>query len=152
MGNCQATDAAAIVIQRRGGKAEKIFWPISAGEVMKNNPGFYVALISVSSGKDQSQGSRYTRVRVLRPKDNLLLGQVYRLVTTKGKYVFHTITIFSCSSGGDEKDFKKRFLNEKVIFEDVEVYFFNILWCKQLKFFKINFLVFLSSIDFIFEG
>ncbi|KAL9243168.1 hypothetical protein vseg_017090 [Gypsophila vaccaria] len=45
MGNCQAIDAASLVIQHQSGKVEKMYWPISASEVMRMNPGHYVALL-----------------------------------------------------------------------------------------------------------
>lgn len=100
MGNCQATDAAAVVIQHPGGRVERLYWPIPASEVMRNNPGHYVALISLCRLPDEAQqqqqpgqpqgagggseGVRFTRVRLLRPKDTLVIGQVYRLVTSQG--------------------------------------------------------------------
>nr|XP_043629524.1 uncharacterized protein LOC122600806 isoform X3 [Erigeron canadensis] len=45
MGNCQAVDAAALVIQHPSGKIERMYWSISASEVMKMNPGHYVSII-----------------------------------------------------------------------------------------------------------
>ncbi|MQM04152.1 hypothetical protein Taro_036945 [Colocasia esculenta] len=106
MGNCQATDAAAVVIQHPGGRVERLYWPTPASEVMRSNPGHYVALITLcrlpeesaqqpghthaaagSAGASGStgggEGVRFTRVRLLRPKDTLVLGQVYRLVTSQ---------------------------------------------------------------------
>ncbi|XP_078442994.1 uncharacterized protein LOC144712617 [Wolffia australiana] len=77
MGNCQATDAAAAVVQFPGGKTEKLYWPTPASDVMRSHPGFHVALITHAS-----EASRFTRVRLLRPRDTLLLGHVYRLVTS----------------------------------------------------------------------
>ncbi|CAA6670619.1 unnamed protein product [Spirodela intermedia] len=47
MGNCQATDAAAVVIQHPGGRVERLYWPTPASEVMRSNPGHYVALITL---------------------------------------------------------------------------------------------------------
>nr|APR64085.1 hypothetical protein [Populus tomentosa] len=61
MGNCQAIDAATLVIQHPNGKIENLYWPVSASEVMKTNPGHYL----------------------LRPTDTLVLGHVYRLITTQ---------------------------------------------------------------------
>lgn len=107
MGNCQATDAAAVVIQHPGGRVERLYWPTPASEVMRSNPGHYVALITLcrlsqdppqyehgaastaaaaggaSAGASTGEGVRFTRVRLLRPKDTLVLGQVYRLVTSQ---------------------------------------------------------------------
>ncbi|KAK6920753.1 PADRE domain [Dillenia turbinata] len=93
MGNCQAIDAATLVIQHPSGKIDNFYWPISASEVMKMNPGHYVALfisttpLTPSSGIDDHKSSsnvRFsTRVKLLRPTDTLVLGQVYRLITTQ---------------------------------------------------------------------
>ncbi|XP_074586746.1 uncharacterized protein LOC141842441 [Curcuma longa] len=85
MGNCQAAaDAAAVVIQHPGGKAERLHYPTSAAEVMRSNPGHRVALVTLCAPAEERQdGGRVTRVRLLRPKDVLLLGQVYRLVTSQ---------------------------------------------------------------------
>ncbi|CAA2934775.1 Hypothetical predicted protein [Olea europaea subsp. europaea] len=87
MGNCQTVDAAVLVIQHPGGKLERMYWPITASEVMKMNPGHYVSLIiplSIS-GKENSDDktARFTRVKLLRPTDTLVLGRAYRLVTTQ---------------------------------------------------------------------
>ncbi|KAJ8500785.1 hypothetical protein OPV22_011337 [Ensete ventricosum] len=84
MGNCQVTDAAAVVIQHPGGRAERLYWPTSASEVMKNNPGHYVALITLYVPEEKQDGTlRLTRVRLLKATDTLLLGQVYRLITSQ---------------------------------------------------------------------
>ncbi|KAK6160152.1 hypothetical protein DH2020_003533 [Rehmannia glutinosa] len=91
MGNCQAVDAAALVIQHPCGKLERVYWPITASEVMKTNPGHYVSLIiplpPVSGGGENSDDNkttvRFTRVKLLRPTDTLVLGRAYRLVTTQ---------------------------------------------------------------------
>ncbi|XP_043707720.1 pyrroline-5-carboxylate reductase 1-like [Telopea speciosissima] len=45
MGNCQAVDTATLVIQHPSGKVERFYWPLSASEVMRTNPGHYVALV-----------------------------------------------------------------------------------------------------------
>ncbi|KAL4354404.1 hypothetical protein GQ457_06G036130 [Hibiscus cannabinus] len=105
MGNCQATDAATLLLQHPCGKAERFYWTVSAREVMKMNPGHYVALListtlyhSSSSNNDkasqtqseQAAGSnknanpvRLTRIKLLRSTDTLLLGHVYRLIPTQ---------------------------------------------------------------------
>ncbi|XP_021611683.1 uncharacterized protein LOC110614454 isoform X2 [Manihot esculenta] len=93
MGNCQAIDAAALVIQHPCGKIERLYWPISASEVMRMNPGHYVSLIiplpvSGDQNKDNSHEKKtstvqFTRVKLLRPTDTLALGHAYRLVTTQ---------------------------------------------------------------------
>ncbi|KAG6654502.1 uncharacterized protein LOC122310797 [Carya illinoinensis] len=87
MGNCQAIDAAALVIQHPSGKIERMYWPISASEVMKTNPGHYVSLIiplPVPEEENKEKKTvKFTRVKLLRPTDTLALGHAYRLVTTQ---------------------------------------------------------------------
>ncbi|XP_062199429.1 uncharacterized protein LOC133901910 [Phragmites australis] len=96
MGNCQAAEAAAVIIQHPGGKVERLYWSTTAAEVMRTNPGHYVALVILRiSASDKTAGdgaaaagaaaggAKITRVKLLKPKDTLLLGQVYRLITTQ---------------------------------------------------------------------
>ncbi|KAJ4846519.1 hypothetical protein Tsubulata_030938 [Turnera subulata] len=90
MGNCQAVDAAALVIQHPSGKIERLYWPVTASEVMRTNPGHYVSLIiplpNSSSGEEHQEQKttvQFTRVKLLRPSDTLALGHAYRLVTTQ---------------------------------------------------------------------
>lgn len=99
MGNCQAVDAAALVIQHPNGKVERMYWSITANEVMKMNPGYHVSLIiplslsdkepatttaaTTATTGDQKKTVRYTRVKLLRPTDTLVLGRAYRLVTAQ---------------------------------------------------------------------
>ncbi|KAH6770748.1 D-ribose-binding periplasmic protein [Perilla frutescens var. hirtella] len=89
MGNCQAVDAAALVIQHPCGKLERMYWPLTASEVMKTNPGHYVSLIipltppPPAAADDDTRTVRFTRVKLLRPTDTLVLGRAYRLVTTQ---------------------------------------------------------------------
>ncbi|KAL2510380.1 hypothetical protein Fot_34027 [Forsythia ovata] len=87
MGNCQTVDAAALVIQHPNGKQERMYWPVTASEVMKMNPGHYVSLIIPLpiTGEENSDDKtvRFTSVKLLRPNDTLVLGRAYRLVTTQ---------------------------------------------------------------------
>ncbi|XP_052173987.1 uncharacterized protein LOC127789207 [Diospyros lotus] len=89
MGNCQAVDAAALVIQHPDGRIERMYWSVSASEVMKTNPGHYVSLIiplPISPEEDNAADHktvRFTRVKLLRPTDTLVLGRAYRLVTAQ---------------------------------------------------------------------
>ncbi|KAI3714212.1 hypothetical protein L1987_72808 [Smallanthus sonchifolius] len=87
MGNCQAVDAAALVIQHPSGKIERMYWSVTASQVMKMNPGHYVSLIIPLPGAENQDDSgnktvRFTRVKLLRPSDTLVLGRAYRLVTS----------------------------------------------------------------------
>lgn len=101
MGNCQAIDAATLVIQHTNGKVDKFYAPLSATHVMKTNPGHYVALListtlcptkdiqncpnkSDIKNKNANNPVRITRIKLLKPTDTLVLGQVYRLITTQG--------------------------------------------------------------------
>ncbi|OMO78443.1 hypothetical protein COLO4_24760 [Corchorus olitorius] len=97
MGNCQAIDAATLVVQHPSGKVDKFYWAMSASEIMRMNPGHYVALLISttlyhnSNNKDNCPNSnnnnnnnvRLTRIKLLRPTDTLVLGQVYRLITSQ---------------------------------------------------------------------
>ncbi|XP_057442997.1 uncharacterized protein LOC130734548 [Lotus japonicus] len=101
MGNCQAIDAATIVIQHPNGKVERFYSPMSARLVMKMNPAHYVALListsTLSPNKDigncpnknsdtntnNTYPVRLTRIKLLKPNDSLLLGHVYRLITAQ---------------------------------------------------------------------
>lgn len=97
MGNCQAAEAATVVVQHPGGRVERLHWATSAAEVMRANPGHYVALVTLrvaeekqthpqqqegsNQGEQQRRGTvRMTRVKLLKPKDTLLLGHAYRLI------------------------------------------------------------------------
>ncbi|KAK7350591.1 hypothetical protein VNO77_09386 [Canavalia gladiata] len=98
MGNCQAIDAATLVIQHPNGKVDKFYAPVSASHVMKTNPGHYVALListtlcptkdiencsNKSDNNNNNNPVRLTRIKLLKPTDTLVLGQVYRLITTQ---------------------------------------------------------------------
>ncbi|CAM8979989.1 unnamed protein product [Rhodiola kirilowii] len=90
MGNCQAIDAAALVIQHPSGRIERLYWQVNASEVMKMNPGHYVALIiplpvTVSDEDEKSDQKmvRFTRVKLLKTSDTLNLGHAYRLITSQ---------------------------------------------------------------------
>lgn len=71
-----------------------MYWSISANEVMKMNPGHYVSLIiplpnnnSGEDNPDEKKTVRFTRVKLLRPTDTLVLGRAYRLVTSEGWFL-----------------------------------------------------------------
>ncbi|KAK8486109.1 hypothetical protein V6N13_121355 [Hibiscus sabdariffa] len=85
MGNCQAVDAAALVIQHPSGRLERLYWSIQASEVMRTNPGHYVSLIIPLPVSQEEQGNRvrFTRVKLLRPTETLTLGHAYRLITSQ---------------------------------------------------------------------
>ncbi|KAG0471888.1 hypothetical protein HPP92_016434 [Vanilla planifolia] len=92
MGNCQANDAAVAVIQLADGRVERLYWPTTAEEVMRSHPGCYVAKVTLCISGERPSGApatattsgvRFTRVRLLRHKDILVYGQVYRLITSQ---------------------------------------------------------------------
>lgn len=105
MGNCQAIDAAALVIQHPGGKIERLYWNTSASEVMRLNPGHYVSLIiplPVSQEQEEEENNeqktvRFTRVKLLRPNETLTLGHAYRLVTTQGINFLYKVLLLMIS-------------------------------------------------------
>ncbi|KAL8241609.1 hypothetical protein R6Q59_011911 [Mikania micrantha] len=85
MGNCQAVDAGALVlvIQHPDGKIERMYRSLTATQVMNINPGHYVSIIIPLPSTDaHQQPLRFTRVKILRPTDTLVLGRSYRLLTT----------------------------------------------------------------------
>ncbi|KAM0835133.1 hypothetical protein ACQ4PT_063127 [Festuca glaucescens] len=91
MGNCHAAEAAAAVVQHPGGRVERLYWSTSAAEVMRANPGHYVALVTLRVAEERHENAdgtgarrtvRLTRVKLLKPKETLLLGHVYRLITS----------------------------------------------------------------------
>ncbi|PWA94221.1 hypothetical protein CTI12_AA060340 [Artemisia annua] len=69
MGNCQAIDNASLVLQTQNDRAERYYAPVSAAEIMKLHPGHHPL--------------RVTRIKLLRPTDNLVLGHAYRLITNQ---------------------------------------------------------------------
>ncbi|KAG6594969.1 hypothetical protein SDJN03_11522, partial [Cucurbita argyrosperma subsp. sororia] len=83
MGNCQAAEAATVVIQHPGinPKIERIYWSVSAHQIMNSNPGHYVALVVTSSTLKTQNGTPIKQLKLLRPDDTLLIGHVYRLIT-----------------------------------------------------------------------
>ncbi|XP_058115464.1 uncharacterized protein LOC131258273 [Magnolia sinica] len=83
MGNCQATDSAMVVMHHPGGRAERMYWPISVSKVMRSNPGHYVALVTFCQLEAGRNENNSVHVKILRPTDTLLIGQVYRLVTSQ---------------------------------------------------------------------
>ncbi|CAA7047355.1 unnamed protein product [Microthlaspi erraticum] len=94
MGNCQAVDAAALVLQHPDGKIDRYYGPVSVAEIMRMYPGHYVSLIiplpetnipatTETDDKSQRRVVRFTRVKLLRPTENLVLGHAYRLITSQ---------------------------------------------------------------------
>ncbi|GAV67990.1 DUF4228 domain-containing protein, partial [Cephalotus follicularis] len=81
MGNCQAAEAATVVIQHPGNKIERIYWSVTANEIMSSNPGHYVALVVASTTIKSENGLPVKQLKLLRPDDTLLIGQVYRLIS-----------------------------------------------------------------------
>ncbi|KAI3890873.1 hypothetical protein MKW92_014346 [Papaver armeniacum] len=62
MGNCQAIDAASLVIQHTNGREERLYWPVMAKEIMRLNPGYYVALIITYHVSEEQQKDHQTQV------------------------------------------------------------------------------------------
>lgn len=98
MGNCQAIDAAALVIQYPSGTIERLSCPISASDVMNLNPGHYVSQIiplpdPTSDERRIAKPVRFTRAKLLRPNETLALAHTYRLIPTQGTYI-HYVFIY----------------------------------------------------------
>jgi hypothetical protein len=93
MGNCQAAEAATVVIQHPGNKIERIYSSVSAHEIMNSNPGHYVALVVTSPTTRTENGLPLKQLKLLRPDDTLLIGHVYRLVSFEGNYLHYTYII-----------------------------------------------------------
>ncbi|CAI9272464.1 unnamed protein product [Lactuca saligna] len=77
MGNCQAAEAATVVIMHPGNKIERIYKSVSARHVMSLNPGHYVAVVVTSQSEN---GLPVKQLKLLRPDDPLVIGRVYRLI------------------------------------------------------------------------
>ncbi|CAF2040577.1 hypothetical protein BRARA_I01574 [Brassica rapa] len=97
MGNCQAVDAAALVVQHPDGKLDRYYGPVPVAEIMRMYPGHYVSLIiplpetnvpatttkTVEDDKSERRVVKFTRVKLLRPTESLVLGHAYRLITSQ---------------------------------------------------------------------
>ncbi|RWR77950.1 hypothetical protein CKAN_00645500 [Cinnamomum micranthum f. kanehirae] len=81
MGNCQAAEAATVVIQHPKGKVERIYWSVSANEVMTSNPGHYVAVVITSVSAKSANATPVKQLKLVRPDDTLHIGHVYRLIS-----------------------------------------------------------------------
>lgn len=98
MGNCQAVDAAALVVQHPDGKLDRYYGPVPVAEIMRVYPGHYVSLIiplpetnvsatttkTLEEDKSEKRVVKFTRVKLLRPTESLVLGHAYRLITSQG--------------------------------------------------------------------
>ncbi|XP_031478962.1 uncharacterized protein LOC116249818 [Nymphaea colorata] len=83
MGNCQAAEAATVIIQHPDGRLQRVYWSVSASEIMKENPGHYVAALSVCFDDSPVPGTGVTRLKLLRPQDTLHMGRIYRLISSQ---------------------------------------------------------------------
>ncbi|KAL6012962.1 hypothetical protein ACLOJK_003452 [Asimina triloba] len=85
MGNCQAAEASTVLIERPGGTVQRMYWSVSAHEVMAANPGHYVAAF-VAPPTVTETGAHVRHLKLLRPDDTLRIGHVYRLVSFEEYY------------------------------------------------------------------
>ncbi|KAJ8439720.1 hypothetical protein Cgig2_009544 [Carnegiea gigantea] len=93
MGNCQAAEAATVVIQHPTengngngngqGRVDRIYYSVSANEVMSSNPGYYVAVVLDSPAQPNGPPTRH-QLKLLKPDDTLHIGRVYRLISFEG--------------------------------------------------------------------
>ncbi|EFJ23709.1 hypothetical protein SELMODRAFT_451525 [Selaginella moellendorffii] len=79
MGNCQASDAVATLIEYPNGRMERLYWTISARQVMLQNPGYYVAVYVWP--KPSSSPKRKPKMKILPPSAILATGNCYRLIS-----------------------------------------------------------------------
>lgn len=95
MGNCQAAESATVMIHHPGNnKVERIYWSVSAHEVMNSNPGHYVALVVSSPTLKSENGTPSKHLKLLRPDDTLLIGHVYRLISFEGTNANNVLFLF----------------------------------------------------------
>ncbi|KAG5222345.1 DUF4228 domain protein [Salix suchowensis] len=73
MGNCQA---ATVVIQHPGNKIERIYWSVSAHEIMSSNPGHYVGLVVTSPTMRTANGLPFKQLKLLRADDTLRVKRI----------------------------------------------------------------------------
>ncbi|XP_020574702.1 uncharacterized protein LOC110020800 isoform X3 [Phalaenopsis equestris] len=84
MGNCQTAEVVTVMIHHPGGGIERVYWPLTASQIMASNPGHYVAIIITSQTPTatlSAAASPVKHLKILRPKDTLQIGHVYRLVS-----------------------------------------------------------------------
>ncbi|KAL8266199.1 hypothetical protein R6Q59_003543 [Mikania micrantha] len=81
MGNCQAAEAATVVIVHPGCKIERIYWSVTARHVMNSYPGHYVAQVIKLPVVKTANGLSVKQLKLLRPDHALLIGQVYQLIS-----------------------------------------------------------------------
>lgn len=66
------------MIEHPDGKFEKIYFSVTAGEVMVSNPGHYIALVTNSIQYGSTTGRR---LELLRPDEVLHVSHIYRLIS-----------------------------------------------------------------------
>jgi len=80
-------EMGTVVIQHPGNKVERVYWSVSAHEVMNSNPGHYVAHVVTSPTSKSENGTPLKQLKLLRPDDTLLIGHAYRLISFEGTIV-----------------------------------------------------------------
>ncbi|GMH25199.1 hypothetical protein Nepgr_027042 [Nepenthes gracilis] len=81
MGNCQAVDTETVLIQHAdSNRVDRIYWSVSAHEIMNLNPGYYVALLITSPTARSENREPVKQLKLLCPDDTLHVGHVYRLI------------------------------------------------------------------------
>lgn len=134
MGNCQAAEAATVLIQHpASNKVERIYRSIKANEVMSSNPGYYIAMIVTSTtaptekGIGRKTGENVKQLKLLKPDDTLDIGHVYRLISFEdvlkeftlkksvklGKLLKESGVVSSSSCNGMDRKKKKKKRSQK---------------------------------------
>lgn len=88
MGNCQATsDVVGVLVEHSDGRVERLFWSVTARQLMLQYPGNYVALVPAAVVPNHKTPLRIasSKLKLLPPDATLLVGQHYRLVSFEGR-------------------------------------------------------------------
>lgn len=78
-----------MLIQHPGGKIDRFYWSMSANEVLNLNPGHYVALVVTVRAARSENGAPVKKLKLLRPEDSLVIGQVYKLISLQGSEIYN---------------------------------------------------------------
>ncbi|KAF9621162.1 hypothetical protein IFM89_016656 [Coptis chinensis] len=134
MGNCQAAEAATVVIVHPAGKVDRVYWSVSANQIMSSNPGHYVAHLVCSPSAKTEDGKPVRHLKLLRPDDTLHIGQVYRLISFEdvlkefaakkcvklGKLLKETRGIVAAGKRKDKGDSSKAWSSSQITASDQE--------------------------------
>jgi len=84
LSSSRGSNASNCSVQHPGNEIERIYWSVSAHEIMSSNPGHYGGLLVTSPTIRTENGLPLKQLKLLRADDTLLIGHVYRLVGFEG--------------------------------------------------------------------